>query len=57
MVDDGVPLLGICVGLQWLFEGSDEAPGVRGLWGLHRNLCGLTPFCGNRDSKGVRPLH
>lgn len=26
-----VPLLGICVGLQWLFEGSDEAPGVRGL--------------------------
>ena len=29
MVDDGVPLLGICVGLQWLFEGSDEAPGRR----------------------------
>ena len=31
MVDDGVPLLGICVGLQWLFEGSDEAPYVKGL--------------------------
>jgi glutamine amidotransferase len=31
MVDDGIPLLGICVGLQWLFEGSDEAPGVSGL--------------------------
>jgi imidazole glycerol-phosphate synthase subunit HisH len=31
MVEDGVPLLGICVGLQWLFEGSDEAPGVGGL--------------------------
>jgi glutamine amidotransferase len=31
MVDDGIPLLGICVGLQWLFEGSDEAPGVTGL--------------------------
>jgi imidazole glycerol-phosphate synthase subunit HisH len=30
MVDDGVPLLGICVGLQWLFEGSEEAPTVRG---------------------------
>ncbi len=30
MVDDGVPLLGICVGLQWLFEGSEEAPGVPG---------------------------
>jgi glutamine amidotransferase len=31
MVDDGVPLLGICVGLQWLFEGSTEAPDVEGL--------------------------
>jgi glutamine amidotransferase len=31
MVDDGVPLLGICVGLQWLFDGSEEAPGVSGL--------------------------
>ncbi len=27
----GVPLFGICVGMQWLFEGSDEAPEVRGL--------------------------
>ena len=31
MVDDGVPLLGICVGLQWLFEGSTEAPDVKGI--------------------------
>jgi len=31
MVDDGVPLLGICVGLQWLFDGSDEAPDAKGL--------------------------
>ncbi len=30
-VDAGVPLLGICLGLQWLFEGSTEAPGVAGL--------------------------
>ena len=28
---NGTPLLGICVGMQWLFEGSDEAPGVPGL--------------------------
>lgn len=27
----GMPLFGICVGMQWLFEGSDEAPGVAGL--------------------------
>jgi imidazole glycerol-phosphate synthase subunit HisH len=27
----GTPLLGICLGMQWLFEGSDEAPQVPGL--------------------------
>ena len=27
----GVPLLGICLGMQWLYEGSDEAPEVPGL--------------------------
>jgi imidazole glycerol-phosphate synthase subunit HisH len=27
----GVPFLGICVGMQWLYEGSDEAPGTKGL--------------------------
>lgn len=27
----GVPFLGICVGLQWLFEGSTEAPDAPGL--------------------------
>ena len=27
----GTPLLGICLGLQWLFESSDEAPEVVGL--------------------------
>jgi glutamine amidotransferase len=31
MVGDGVPLLGICVGLQWLFEGSDEASATDGI--------------------------
>jgi glutamine amidotransferase len=27
----GTPFLGICVGLQWLFAGSTEAPGCSGL--------------------------
>jgi glutamine amidotransferase len=30
-VDQGTPLLGICVGMQMLFDGSDEDPGVAGL--------------------------
>jgi glutamine amidotransferase len=30
-VRSGTPLLGICVGMQWLYEGSDEAPEVPGL--------------------------
>ena len=30
-VGRGTPLLGICLGLQWLFEGSEEAPNVAGL--------------------------
>jgi glutamine amidotransferase len=30
-IHGGVPFLGICLGLQALFESSDEAPGVRGL--------------------------
>lgn len=37
-VDRGVPLLGICLGLQWLFEGSEEAPDVPGL-GLMPGRC------------------
>ncbi len=31
VVSRKTPFLGICLGLQLLFEGSDEAPGVKGL--------------------------
>jgi imidazole glycerol-phosphate synthase subunit HisH len=42
VVNDGTPLLGICLGMQWLYEGSDEAPGVAGL-GLISGKCTRLP--------------
>jgi len=45
-LEAGVPFLGICLGMQWLFEGSDEAPAVPGLgWlpGRITRLTGRTP--------------
>jgi glutamine amidotransferase len=41
-VGEGRPLLGICLGMQWLFEGSEEAPDVRGL-GLLGGQCYRLP--------------
>ena len=41
-VAGGAPLLGICLGLQWLFEGSDEAPAVVGL-GAIKGKCSRLP--------------
>ena len=38
----GKPLLGICVGLQVLFEGSEESPGVAGL-GIFRGMVRRLP--------------
>jgi len=37
-VEAGVPLFGICLGMQWLFDGSTEAPGIPGL-GVFSGLC------------------
>ena len=38
VIQRGTPFMGICVGLQWMFEGSTEAPGVSGL-GCFRGCC------------------
>jgi imidazole glycerol-phosphate synthase subunit HisH len=37
-IDEGRPVLGICLGMQWLFEGSEEAPGMPGL-GIFQGTC------------------
>jgi glutamine amidotransferase len=42
-VAEDVPLLGICLGLQWLFEGSDEAPALPGLGTLSGRCFRLPP--------------
>ena len=41
-IDREIPLLGICLGLQWLFESSEEAPEVPGL-GLISGRCERLP--------------
>jgi imidazole glycerol-phosphate synthase subunit HisH len=38
-INQGVPFLGVCVGMQWMFESSAEAPGIPGL-GLFPGACG-----------------
>ncbi len=42
VIGEGRPLLGICLGLQWLFEGSTEAPDCAGL-GLMAGRCDRLP--------------
>jgi len=41
-LDQNRPLLGICVGLQWLFAGSTEAPDVPG-FGVCQGVCERLP--------------
>lgn len=46
VIDAGVPFLGICIGMQMLYEGSEEAPSTPGmgvLAGQVRRLAGDTP--------------
>lgn len=41
-ISNGTPFLGICVGMQWLFEGSTETDSVQGLAAL-RGVCERFP--------------
>jgi glutamine amidotransferase len=47
-LERGTPLLGICLGMQWLFDGSEEAPDVPGL-GIVPGVC--TRLRGGHDGQ------
>jgi imidazole glycerol-phosphate synthase subunit HisH len=49
VIERGVPFLGICVGLQWLFAGSTEAPHSAGL--------GIFPERCERFAPGIKVPH
>ena len=53
-VDAGTPLLGICLGMQWLFEGSLEAPDVPGL-GIASGRC--APLADTGSGEPVKVPH
>lgn len=48
------PLLGICLGMQWLFHGSDEAPGLPGLDALEGRCYRLS---GQSDGSRLKIPH
>ena len=51
IVDKGTPFLGICLGLQLLFERSEESPGVSGLGILQGEILRIP------DSDGLKIPH
>ncbi|MBS6952929.1 MAG: imidazole glycerol phosphate synthase subunit HisH [Enterocloster asparagiformis] len=51
VADQGTPFLGICLGLQLLFESSDETPGVKGLGLLPGRILKIP------DSPGLKVPH
>nr|WP_294493175.1 imidazole glycerol phosphate synthase subunit HisH [uncultured Mediterraneibacter sp.] len=54
----GTPFLGICLGLQLLFEHSDEAPGVKGLGILEGDVLRIPPKEGMKiPHMGWNSLH
>ncbi len=55
-IDRGTPFLGICLGLQALYEGSDEAPGLAGL-GLFEGRVSKLPHNVKLPHMGWNQLH
>ena len=51
VVEKGTPFLGICLGLQLLFERSDETPGIPGLGILKGEICRIP------DGEGLKIPH
>ena len=51
VVEQNIPFLGICLGLQLLFEKSDESKGVAGLGILEGEICKIP------DQKGLKIPH
>lgn len=58
IVEKGTPFLGICLGLQLLFESSDETPGVKGLGILKGKILRIPPSPGLKiPHMGWNSLH
>ena len=51
VADSGIPFLGICLGLQLLFDGSDESSGVEGLHVLEGDILRIP------DKEGIKIPH
>ena len=51
VVEQNIPFLGICLGLQLLFEKSDESKGVAGLGILEGEICKIP------DQEGLKIPH
>lgn len=58
MINEGTPFLGICLGLQLLFESSEETPGVEGLGILKGKILRIPPSPGLKiPHMGWNSLH
>jgi glutamine amidotransferase len=55
-IEGGTPLLGICLGLQWLFEGSEEAPQLKGL-GTMLGTCSLIQNSKHKECSTLKVPH